>query len=257
MRTAGAIALLLALLTAACAASSGSSAVAPPRLSAAPGTIEPGVVWRTRLTAPGGGTRLVLTASDGTRTLRFVAARRSRGVYGANLSFPHTRTWRLATVVGGRRHALRTVRVTLEVAEAYKVVVDRDGTLLVADANHGSGRVVRIDAATSRRSVAVRPGGRVYSVALGPDGSSTSSRRTASGGSRRTAAARSSPGAAPPARAATAGRRVPRDSATRSPSRSRPVGCTSRSRRPRAFASSTSRAARSGRSRRASTSRSG
>ena len=111
-----------------------------------------------------------MTANDGTRTLRFVAARRSRGVYGANLSFPHTGTWRLATVVGGRRHALRTVRVTLEVVEAYKVVVDRDGTLLVADANHGSGRVVRINAATGRRSVAVRPGGRVYSVALGPDG---------------------------------------------------------------------------------------
>ena len=170
MRTTGAIALLLALLTAACAASSGSSAVAPPRLSAAPGTIEPGVVWRARLTAPGGGTRLVLTASDGTRTLRFVAARRQSRRLRRRPVVPAHGTWRLATVVGGRRHALRTVRVTLEVAEAYKVVVDRDGTLLVADANHGSGRVVRIDAATGRRSVAVRPGGRVYSVALGPDG---------------------------------------------------------------------------------------
>ena len=170
MRTTGALALVLALLTAACAASSGSSAVAPPRLSAAPGALEPGAVWPARVTAPGGGTRLVVTATDGTRTLRFTAARRGRGVYAVRLSFPHTGSWRLATVVGGRRHALRSVRVTLALAEAYKVVIDRDGTLLVADANRGRGRIVRIDPATGRRSVAARPGGRVYSVAVGPDG---------------------------------------------------------------------------------------
>lgn len=170
MRTTGAIALVLALTTAACAASSGTSAVAPPRLSVAPGALEPGVVWRARLTAPGGGTRLIVTAADGMRTMRFVAARRSRGVYAADLSFPHTGTWRLTTVVGGRRQALHAVRVTLGVVEPYKVVVDRDGTLLVADGNHGSGRIVRIDAATGKRSVVARPGGRVYSVAVGPDG---------------------------------------------------------------------------------------
>jgi sugar lactone lactonase YvrE len=170
MRTTGAVALLLSLVTAACAASSGSSAVAPPRLSATPRTLEPGAVWPARLTAPNGGTRLVVTASNGTRTLRFPAARRGAGTYAVRLSFPYTGAWRLATVVAGRRHALRSVRVTLRIVEAYKVVVDRDGTLLVADANRGRGRVVRIDPSTGRRSVAVRPGGRVYSVAVGPDG---------------------------------------------------------------------------------------
>ena len=170
MRSTGAVAFLLALVAASCAASSGGSAVAPPRLSAPPSGLEPGVPWQARLTAPAGGTRPVVSATDGTRTLRFTAARRSRGTYTVRLSFPHTGSWRLATVVGGRRHALHPVRVTLDVVEAYKVVVDRDGTLLVADANHGNGRVVRIDPATGRRSVAVRPGGRVYSVAVGPDG---------------------------------------------------------------------------------------
>jgi glucose/arabinose dehydrogenase len=169
MRATGAVAFLMTLVAAACAASSGTSAVAPPRLSAAPGALEPDAVWQARLTATG-GPRLVVSASDGTQTLRFGATRRSRGTYAVRFSFPHTGAWRLAAVVAGRRHALRTVRVTLEVAEAYKVVVDRDGTLLVADANHGSGRVVRIDLATGRRSVAVRPGGRVYSVAVAPDG---------------------------------------------------------------------------------------
>src|SRR5262245_30759541 len=170
MRSTGAVAFFLALVAASCAASSGSSAVAPPRLSAAPSGLEPGIVWQARLTAPAVGTRLVVSASDGTRTLRFPAARRSRGTYAVRLSFPHTGSWRLATVVRGRRYALRPVRVTLDVVEAYKVVVDRDGTLLVADANHGAGRIVRIDPATNRRSIAVSPGGRVFSVAVGPDG---------------------------------------------------------------------------------------
>src|SRR5262245_53495287 len=145
MRSTGAVALVLALVAASCAASSGSSAVAPPRLGAAPGGLEPGVVWQARLTAPAAGARLVVSASDGSRTLRFTAVRRSRGTYAVRLSFPHTGSWRLATVVGRRRYALRPVRVTLDVVEAYKVVVDRDGTLLVADANHGSGRLVRLD----------------------------------------------------------------------------------------------------------------
>jgi DNA-binding beta-propeller fold protein YncE len=71
--------------------------------------------------------------------------------------------------------------------EAYRVVAEPAGTLLVADGGRGGGRIVRIDPATGRRTLVAGSGGQVFSgaggsarraslgrvtdVALGPRGS--------------------------------------------------------------------------------------
>ncbi|MGE5691852.1 MAG: hypothetical protein ACM33B_14970, partial [Pseudomonadota bacterium] len=71
--------------------------------------------------------------------------------------------------------------------EAYQVVVEPRGTLLVADGGRGAGRIVRVDPRTGRRTLVAGDGGtrfagaggpatraalgRVTDVALGPDGS--------------------------------------------------------------------------------------
>src|SRR5215211_3842250 len=59
-------------------------------------------------------------------------------------------------------------RQAAPLSEPYAVVVDPRGSLLVADGR--SGRIVRVDARTGRRSVFAGGLGRVYDLEYGPDG---------------------------------------------------------------------------------------
>jgi sugar lactone lactonase YvrE len=52
--------------------------------------------------------------------------------------------------------------------EAYRVVVEPSGTLLVADGGRGGGRIVRVDPATGGRSLVAGTGGASFAGAGGP-----------------------------------------------------------------------------------------
>jgi DNA-binding beta-propeller fold protein YncE len=52
--------------------------------------------------------------------------------------------------------------------EAYRVVVEPRGTLLVADGGRGGGRIVRVDPATGRRRLVAGTGGHAFAGAGGP-----------------------------------------------------------------------------------------
>lgn len=169
MRAAAVSILALTAVTGAALAPAGGTLPARerPSISSPPAQLIPGRAWHATVRAGGARRRLVVTATaDGARR-RFLGVPKGRGRYAVRIVLPFTGRWRLAVASA----LLRSVSVRLPIVEAYRVLVEPAGTLLVADGGHGRGRIVRIDPLNRRRSVFLDFSGRISALEPGAGGS--------------------------------------------------------------------------------------
>jgi hypothetical protein len=146
--------LVLAAAVAACAA----AAAAPPtpvvRLAGTPETLVAGQRWVARLTVRPAA-RPTLRATSGARRISARARVTGRSRYAATLRLPTPGSWRLAAVVRGRSFPLGRVRVlaSYPLALPAQILALDDRSLLVVE-RQGRDRILRVDSATGRFSVA-------------------------------------------------------------------------------------------------------
>jgi hypothetical protein len=115
-----------------------------------PGTLEAGSVWRATLRVrrdgrPLAGAKPQVVIAKGTTRRSFQARPVGRGLYRAAVAFPAAGRWTYSAWLGKRSFKLGAVTVRerpVRLVTAADVVVDRDGSLVVADAQ--GNQVVRL-----------------------------------------------------------------------------------------------------------------
>jgi sugar lactone lactonase YvrE len=151
--------LLAALLPLAALAACGAAAApAPPvvRLAELPHTLVVGQRWVARLTVRP-AVRPTLSAASGRRTVTVRTRASGSGRYTAVVRLPTPGVWRLAAVVRRRSFPLGRVRVlrSYPLAVPAQILALDDRSLLVVE-RLGRDRILRVDAATGRVSVATK-----------------------------------------------------------------------------------------------------
>jgi hypothetical protein len=160
------------LMIAVLAAYASAAAPAPPvvRLAELPHTLVAGQRWVARLTVRPAA-RPTLSAASGRRTVTVRTRASGSGRYTAVVRLPAPGIWRLAAVVRRRSFPLGRVRVlrSYPLALPAQILALDDRSLLVVE-RLGRDRILRVDAATGRFSVATKRIPSPWGLARAADG---------------------------------------------------------------------------------------